>query len=238
MRRGPRCNAELRRVARTILQRKRRSAAAPQTNESFARLIPGKAHGGLIAVGERDPVRRTRLDARENGAVLGHEPDTWRIKTLDSYARQDRVEPGPKHRIQLRAAAERGVDEGELIAAAPFLSMLHSPTHDQSEANAKTIPPRAHRVEAGAIRLAVARQIERPGSPIPRRRRVRDRIGRGGRSDVRRPSAVRLASGAVEHTGHHDSPGQRASEEYQIRTRECKLVATPSWTNEHHGNYD
>jgi DNA-binding transcriptional ArsR family regulator len=62
-------------------------AAAPQPHETLAGRIPHETYRGLIAVGERDPVRRTRLEAAEDRAVLRQESDARRIERLDPHAR-------------------------------------------------------------------------------------------------------------------------------------------------------
>ena len=89
------------------LERTWRSAAAPQPYEPLARRIPRQVHSGLIAVPERDTVRRPRIEASEDRAVLRHEPDTRRVEPLDPHAGQHRIQLGPKRHVHLWTAAKR-----------------------------------------------------------------------------------------------------------------------------------
>ena len=111
-------------------------------------------------------MRRSRIEPGEGRAVFRHEPNARRVEPLDDHACQHAVELGSDD------PARRGIEQSKLIAAAPRLSMFLHPAHEKRKGDAETVQTRAHRLQANAVGLAVASEIECARAEIPRCRRV------------------------------------------------------------------
>src|SRR5688572_10385376 len=141
------------------------SATGVQPPERGGGRIPREDDRRLVAVRERDLLRRGTLEQRGVHRV-GHGGVRGRVEGLDLDARERPVEPPAHERGPRRVVRERGRHR-QLVVAGPLLPPADRAARSEGQLDAEAVGGAAQGAEAHRVGRAVAGEVQRALAGVP-----------------------------------------------------------------------